>query len=153
MRVTLSYFVEPSPGEVGWQDRYRYASYALRFELNGPGESETDFVQRVNAKARDDDERPGTSGPGDRWCLGDYRNVGSVHSDIWTGSAVELSASNRLAIHPAVGWWRERHHLGRWNRKARYSLLVSIHLPGHNVDIYTPVAVQIGIAQPIEISI
>ena len=23
LRVTLSYFVEPSPGEVGWQDRYR----------------------------------------------------------------------------------------------------------------------------------
>ena len=40
MRITLSYFVEPGPGEVGWQDRYRYPSYALRFEVNGPGESE-----------------------------------------------------------------------------------------------------------------
>jgi len=36
MRITLSYFVEPSPGEVGWKDRYRYASHGLRFELNGP---------------------------------------------------------------------------------------------------------------------
>lgn len=152
MRVTLSYFVEPSPGEVGWQDRYRYASHALRFELNGPDESENAFVQRVNAKARDDDEHPGTSGPGDRWCIGEYRNVGSIHSDIWTGTAVELSASNKLAVHPAVGWWRERHHLGRWNRKARYSLLVSIHLPGHEIDIYTPVATQIGITQPIQIA-
>jgi hypothetical protein len=35
MRVTLSYFVEPSPGEIGWKDRYRYASHGLRFELNG----------------------------------------------------------------------------------------------------------------------
>ncbi|MCK5374897.1 MAG: S8 family peptidase, partial [Alphaproteobacteria bacterium] len=25
MRVTLSYFVEPGPGEIGWKDRYRYA--------------------------------------------------------------------------------------------------------------------------------
>ena len=67
MRVTLSYFIEPSPGEVGWQDRYRYASHALRFELNGPGESEAESLQRVNRKAREDvEEHPGTEGPGDR---------------------------------------------------------------------------------------
>ena len=48
MRVTLSYFIEPSPGEVGWKDRYRYASHGLRFELNGPGEGESEFVKRIN---------------------------------------------------------------------------------------------------------
>lgn len=37
MRITLSYFVEPGPGELGWQDRYRYASHALRFDVNSPG--------------------------------------------------------------------------------------------------------------------
>ncbi|MCB5272428.1 MAG: S8 family peptidase, partial [Candidatus Cloacimonetes bacterium] len=26
LRITLSYFIEPSPGEVGWKDRYRYQS-------------------------------------------------------------------------------------------------------------------------------
>ncbi|MCI5144524.1 MAG: peptidase S8, partial [Candidatus Electrothrix sp. AR3] len=31
MRITLSYFVEPGPGEIGWQDRYRYPSHGLRF--------------------------------------------------------------------------------------------------------------------------
>jgi hypothetical protein len=153
MRVTLSYFIEPSPGEVGWQDRYRYASHALRFELNGPGESEAEFTQRINARARDDDEHPGSEGPGDRWTLGEARNVGSIHSDIWRGTAVELAATSRLAVHPAVGWWRERHHLNRWQRQSRYALLVSIHLPGQAVDIYTPVAVQIGIATPVPIEI
>ena len=48
MRVTLSYFIEPGPGEIGWKDRYRYASHALRFELNSPGESKSEFAKRVN---------------------------------------------------------------------------------------------------------
>ena len=153
MRVTLSYFVEPSPGEVGWQDRYRYASHALRFELNGPGESEQDFLQRVNRLAREEDEHPGTEGPGDRWTIGEARNVGSIHSDIWQGSAIELAASNLVAVHPTIGWWRERHHLNRWNKQTRYALLLSIHLPEQNVDIYTPVSAQIGVPIPIQITV
>ena len=153
MRVTLSYFIEPSPGEVGWQDRYRYASHALRFETNGPGESELEFVKRVNQLAREDEGHPGTEGAGDHWVIGEARNVGSIHSDVWQGTAAELAASNLVAIHPAVGWWRERHHLSRWNKRTRYSLLISIHLPEQEVDIYTPVAVQMGVPVPVPISI
>jgi len=153
MRVTLSYFVEPSPGEVGWQDRYRYASHALRFELNGPGEAEAEFVQRVNRKAREDEEHPGTDGPGSRWTLGEARNVGSIHSDIWSGPAAELATSHLLAVHPSVGWWRERQQLGRWNKQTRYSLLVSVFVPLQEVDIYTPVSVKVGIPTPIPITV
>jgi len=145
MRVTLSYFVEPSPGEIGWQDRYRYASHGLRFEVNGPTEAEDEFKQRINKQARNDDEHPGTSGPGDRWTLGRARNVGSIHSDIWSGTAAELAASNLVGVFPTIGWWRERKHLGRVERQSRYALLVSIHVPPVGVDIYTPVAVQVGI--------
>lgn len=151
MRVTLSYFVEPGPGEIGWENRYRYASHGLRFEVNGPGESEDDFIRRVNDQAREDGEHPGTEGPGERWLIGSARNVGSIHSDIWQGRAVDLAASNMIAIYPTVGWWRERHHLNCWNKRCRYSLIVSIHTPEENVDIYTPVIQQIGI--PIEIQI
>jgi hypothetical protein len=153
MRITLSYFIEPSPGEVGWKDRYRYASHALRFELNGPGEREGEFVQRINRKAREEDEHPGTEGSSDHWMLGETRNVGSIHSDIWSGTAVELALSNLIAIHPAVGWWRERHHLGRFDKHTRYSLIVSFKLPGQEVDIYTPVAVSLGVPIPVQISI
>jgi hypothetical protein len=153
MRITLSYFVEPSPGEVGWKDRYRYASHGLRFELNGPGENEADFVARINRKARDDDEHPGTEGATDHWTIGEARNVGSIHSDIWTGTAVELALSNLIAVHPSVGWWRERQHLNRYNRRTRYSLVVSFSLPGQEIDIYTPVAVRLGIPVNVEITI
>jgi len=153
MRLTLSYLVEPSPGEVGWQDRYRYASHALRFEVNGPSESEQEFVKRVNHLAREDEDNPGTESASDHWTIGEARNVGSIHSDIWQGTAAELAASNLVAIHPAVGWWRERHHLGRWNRRTRYTLLISIHLPKQQVDIYTPVAAQVGVPTPVPITI
>jgi hypothetical protein len=153
MRVTLSYFIEPSPGEVGWKDRYRYASHAFRFELNGPGEDEDEFIQRINRHAREEDEHPGTEGAGGHWTLGETRNLGSIHSDIWSGKAAELASSNLIVVHPAVGWWRERHYLKKFNKQTRYSLIVSFTLPGQEIDIYTPVATQLGIATPIEITI
>ena len=43
MKVTLSYFIEPSPWEVGWKDKYRYPSCGLRFEVNN-GESRENFI-------------------------------------------------------------------------------------------------------------
>jgi len=153
MRITLSYFIEPGPGEVGWENRYRYASHALRFDVKGPGESEAEFVQRINDQARDDGERPGTEGIGQNWVIGEARNVGSIHSDIWKGRAADLAASNMVAVYPAVGWWRERHHLNRWNRKCRYALIVSIYTPEQDVDIYTPVVTKIGLMVPIEIPV
>ena len=145
MRVTLSYYIEPGPGEVGWKNRYRYPSHALRFVLNGPGESENEFHRRINASVREDDDEIDTDGPRDRWLIGEARNVGSIHSDIWGGTAADLASSNLLAIYPAVGWWRERHHLGKWNRRCRYSLIVSIRTPPEAIDIYTPVAIQVGV--------
>lgn len=151
MRVTLSYFVEPGPGEVGWQDRYRYPSYSLRFSVNGPGESESEFVRRVNRQARDNGEHPGTEGPGEKWSIGRARDVGSIHSDIWQGTAAELSQSNLIAVYPAIGWWRERHHLERWSNRCRYSLVVSIISPETEVDIYTPVATKVGILVQVDI--
>ncbi len=145
MRVTLSYFIEPSPGEVGWDNRYRYASHALRFDVNGSEESEGEFIRRINDQARDDGERPKTEGIAQNWLIGEARNVGSIHSDIWIGRAADLAGSNRIAVYPAVGWWRERHHLGRWDRKCRYTLVVSIYTSDEKIDIYTPVAIQLGI--------
>ncbi|MDH5572282.1 MAG: S8 family peptidase [Gammaproteobacteria bacterium] len=153
MRITLSYFVEPGPGEVGWRDRYRYASHALRFELNSPGETKSEFVKRINKATWDADEgKPETKSPSDHWVLGSQaRNRGSIHSDIWKGTAAALADSNLIAVSPTIGWWRERSHLGRWNKKTRYTLVVSITTPDEEVDVYTPVAIQVGIPVVVEI--
>ncbi len=152
MRVTLSYFVEPGPGEIGWEDRYRYASHALRFDVNGSGESKDEFVGRVNTQARIDGEHPGTEGARRNWIIGEARNVGSIHSDIWQGTAADLAGSNLVAVYPGVGWWRERQHLNRWDRKCRYSLIISIHTPEQNIDVYTPVLNQIGVKTTVDVA-
>lgn len=153
MRITLSYFVEPGPGEIGWKDRYRYASHALRFDINSPGEAKERFVQRINVASRDEDEgHPGTSSASDHWVIGQARDKGSIHSDIWRGSAAELADSHHIAVYPRIGWWRERKHLGKCESRTRYTLIVSIYTPEQEVDIYTPVAQQIGISVPISVN-
>lgn len=141
MKVTLSYFIEPGPGEIGWKDRYRYASCGLRFKLNTPSETKEELIKRVNRKEEGDES---DSGPSDslHWTLGPkLRDVGSIHSDIWKGTASELASSNLLAVYPTTGWWKERNHLEKWNKQVRYALVVSIRTPQTltNVDIYLPV--------------
>ncbi|WP_286978955.1 S8 family peptidase [Aminobacterium sp. UBA5514] len=148
MRVTLSYFIEPGPGEIGWQDRYRYPSHLLRFDLTSPGESEDEFIRRINAAARNEENgKPDSSSAAKHWTIGARaRNKGSIHSDIWRGSAADLADSNLVAVYPANGWWKERKHLECGNNTTRYSLIVSIKVPDVNVDIYTPVATQISVS-------
>jgi hypothetical protein len=154
MRITLSYFIEPSPSQIGWKDRYRYPSHALRFDINAPRETESEFTRRINALARDDNETGGSSDSEDYWKIGkEGRNVGSIHSDIWEGRAADLAGSHIVAVYPTGGWWKERKHLGRWNRKCRYSLVISILTPEQEIDIYTTVAIKVGITIPIEIPI
>jgi hypothetical protein len=153
MRITLSYFVEPGPGEIGWKDRYRYASHALRFDVNSPGEPRDLFVRRINAAARAEDEgHPGTSSASDHWIIGQARDRGSIHSDIWQGTAAQLADSHHIAVSPRIGWWRERKHLGKCESRTRYALIVSIYTPELEVDIYTPVAQQIGIIVPVGVN-
>ena len=147
MKITLSYFIEPSPGSIGWKDKYRYASCGLRFDVKNANESLDDFKKRINIKMRGDDKKDsgdGTSGS-ERWYLGsDNRDVGSVHSDFCELSAVELSECNQIAVFPVVGWWRERDYLGKSDNKIRYSMVVSLETSKQNVDFYTPIITQIA---------
>jgi hypothetical protein len=154
MRVTLSYFVDPSPGSRGWRNRYSYASHGLRFEVKRPLETERDFLKRVNEQAREEGENRGDNRPENKWVIGEKgRNAGSIHSDIWQGTAADLAGSNLIAVYPTTGWWKDRPRLERWNRPVRYSLLVSILAPEQQVDIYTPVAIQVAARTPITITV
>ena len=154
MKVTLSYFIEPGPGEIGWKDRYRYASHGLRFEVNAPDENKEEFVKRINKAAREEDEKLDNSSTSSYWLLGKQaRDRGSVHSDTWQGTAAELAVSNQIAVMPTIGWWKERHHLERWSNKARYSLIVSIETDDPEIDVYTPVSFEVGIAPEIAVGV
>jgi hypothetical protein len=149
MRVTLSYFIEPSPGRRGWTNKHRYQSHGLRFEVKRPLETNDEFHKRISKAAREDGEEVEHGSDDREWELGDHlRRKGSIHCDTWTGTAAELAASGVVAVFPVTGWWKERQHLGRWDREARYALIVTIETDETEVDLYTPIAVQIGV--PVE---
>ena len=150
MRVTLSYFIEPSPGRRGWNRGNRYQSCGLRFEVKRPLEMLSDFTNRVSAALREEDEDYVGAGADEReWSLGsNLRKKGSVHSDSWTGSAVNLANCGMIAVFPITGWWKERHHLKGWMKTVRYSLIVSLET-SVETDLYTPIANKIGV--PVEV--
>ena len=147
MRVTLSYFVEPNPSRRGHRSRYRYESHGLRFDVKRPLESVADFRKRVNLAARDEGKR--NPGRGDRdpaWLVGAQgRHRGSLHSDIWRGTAADLASRGVIAVYPTAGWWKTRHALERYDKAARYALIVSIRTPEVDVDLRTEVGNQIAV--------
>ena len=151
MRVTLSYFIEPSPGRRGWDRKHRYQSHGLRFAVKHPLETDVKFHRRISRAAwEDEDEQPETVSDDRNWELGaQLRCKGSIHSDTWTGTAAELARCGVIAIFPVTGWWKERPHLECWNRHARYSLLVTLETAKVDVDVYIPIAKQIGV--PVEV--
>lgn len=149
LRVCLSYFIEPNPGSRGWKSRYRYASHGLRFGLKLPLETTDVFRKRLNRQALEEDEKRPKGIQDDDWVVGDQtRNKGSLHCDIWDGTAASLAQRNVIGIYPVSGWWKEQPKRDRSSAGARYSLVVSIEVDAEEVDVWTPVAHQIGV--PVE---
>jgi hypothetical protein len=151
LKVTLSYFIEPSPGKRGWEKKYRYASHGLRFALRRWDESSQDFNQRINhALLEDTEEIPGAN-QDTGWMLGSkLQTFGSVHSDTWTGTAAELATRNILAVYPVIGWWRERLKLQRALTNARFALVFSLEALGVDLDLYELLQNQIDVG-PIDL--
>ncbi|MFD1504289.1 S8 family peptidase [Georgenia yuyongxinii] len=151
LRVTLSYFIEPNPSSRGWNGRYAYPSFGLRFATKRAEESVDAFRRRINARARDEGHNTTSRGTESGWLLGaeQQQAAGSIHTDIWTGSAADLASKGVIAVYPVAGWWRRRPRLDQSDRGVDYSLVLSIESPNVEVDLWTPVMQQI--ATPIEI--
>lgn len=147
LRITLSYFVEPNPGERGWENKYKYSSCGLRFDINGTGEESREFVYRINKKFRDESEELDTTGSdSNKWFLGQkLRSKGSIHSDVWTGNAAELADKKYIAIYPVSGWWKELKKEKRQSSMIRFSLIVSIETPSNNLDIHNIIEQMVSI--------
>jgi hypothetical protein len=148
LRVTLSYFIEPNPGRRGWKRRHRYASHGLRFQVKHPTESLEDFRKRLNQEALDEDgeEKPTVGSDSSSWFLGEQaRNRGSIHSDIWVGTAADLADRGAIGIYPVSGWWKDQPKRDRSAWGARYALIVSIETDAEEVDLWTPVANEVGV--------
>ena len=146
LRISLSYFIEPNPSARGTTSKYYYPSHRLRFDVQRPLDATTeDFVARINAAAEREDEGDPIDPRDPYWVLGDLRrHRGSLHQDMWRGTAAELATRGFVAVYPAKGWWRTRPAQERYDLPARYSLVVSIRTPSTDVDIYSAVAQQVA---------
>jgi hypothetical protein len=156
LRITLSYYIEPNPGDKGYSTKYAYQSCALKFLLINPTEDFDNFKIRTNKINIDNlkKEKGGKLEEGDydknkekRWFLGaDTVFKGSIHSNFWIGSAAEIAACNKLAIFPlASGWWKLLKKQKKYDSQLRYSLIVSIETPENLTDIYTPIATRVAV--------
>jgi hypothetical protein len=71
MRVTLSYFIEPNPSARGTSSKYHYPSHRLRFDVKRSLESSEDFVARINAAIKQEEDGVSTNSRDANWYLGD----------------------------------------------------------------------------------
>ena len=154
LRVTLSYFIDPNPGERGYSSSYRYAGCQLRFRVNQPGQTLDELIETVSAESgqadeEGEDEENGKKGKVDGskgWKIGSNgRTRGSIHSDWWEGSASELREMSHVIVYPMTGWWRSRPKAGQVEAKIRYALIVTLESADSTVDIYTEIANQIAV--------
>lgn len=135
MRVTLSYYIQPSPGIKGKLKKFSYPSELLRFEVSTSQDTEDTFIHRVANTAAEGEEV--LSNDINRWWIGiNRRNQGSIHSDFICETAAQIAAYDKIAIFPATGWWKTRKSM--LEKGVKYSLVVSLETP--NVDIYTPIS-------------
>ena len=141
MRITLSYFVEPNPSNRGWRERYAYPSHGLRFGVKRPEESVEAFLKRWNKAARQETEILSKYGEEKGWLFGTkfHRSPGSLHTDIWTGTATDLASKGAIVVYPVSGWWKHHPKLDQSDMGVNYSLIVSIEAPEVDVKFWTPI--------------
>lgn len=146
LRVTLSYLPEPN--------RFRATNtfgLHLRWDMQGPHESEEQFLDRINQAAR-----PKVAGKRQRprqwdtstydWVIGPRaRSRGTVQSDRWTGPASLTAGSKLLAVMPVLGWWDDREALKF--KAMRFSLLTSVLAP----NIYGAIASRLEVRPVVDI--
>jgi hypothetical protein len=149
--VTLSYFIEPNPGNKRYASDQSYKSHGLRFKMIDKNESRAAFQARVS-KAIKDEQNDYVAEGSENWILGSQvRDKGSIHKDIWVGSAADLALKNKIAVYPVGGWWKNRKKLNRYNSSVRYSLIISIETNDADIDIYNDVLNQITISIPVDV--
>ncbi len=143
LRVTLSYFAEPN--KFG---RRTYHGLDLKWDMQGPLESEKTFIQRINALEREKDAEGKRVKPARTesfpWDIGiRARSRGTVQSDRWRGRMSMLAGDKLIAIVPVLGWWEQRKAL-RFE-EMRFSLVVSVFGPGVYAAIKPRVEIEPGI--------
>lgn len=145
LRVTLSYFIEPNPGARGTGSKYSDQSHALRFEDADPvNQQRTSFRESVALREMKK-KGTNTAAPHPDRTVGDQlRRRGSLHSDVWNGSAAELADRGFVAVTLPQGGGVAAQSCSASIDRPRYALIISIEAPESPVDLYALVAAEIG---------
>lgn len=148
IKITLSYFVQPDPGERGYKNKYPYQSHRLRFDMQRPLESDTDFQTRINRFMNEDDDvqteetpvSPSQSQNRLKWLYGiSARTKGSIHKDILLNiTGAELADMRNIAIYSTNGWWKNDKS-AEIDTNTRFSLIVDVDAGDTEIDLYTPI--------------
>jgi len=145
LKITLSYFIEPNPGDRRYVNNFQYHSHSLDFMLIKPAEDLDTFKLRVSKAAEEDETDENVNREGEVWTLKSARNRGSLKKDFVATSGADLSTRHVLAVYPKNGWYRTRKKLGLANSEVRYSLIVSIETENTEVNIYNTVAQMVAV--------
>lgn len=73
------------------------------------------------------------------------RSVGSLHQDEWIGAGADLAACSHVVVYPTGGWWKNNRRRDRLDVPVRYSLILSLTSGEQDVDLYTPIAMELGV--------
>jgi hypothetical protein len=143
LRVTLSYFTEPN--KFG---RRTYHGLDLKWDMQGPQESDDAFIQRINVLKRAMDAEGKRVKPAKTtsfsWDIGiQSRSRGTVQSDRWRGKMSALVGDKLIAIVPVLGWWEQRKMLK--DQELKFSLIVSVFGPSVYEVIKAKVEIQSSI--------
>lgn len=145
MKITLSYYVEPSPGFAGRTDKNRYPSAKLSFDIKTATETQAQFLKRISKAEGEPTSRNDTN----RWMIGKRkRERGTVQSDWIECTATEMADVGQIVVYPGKGWWKDR-KLENVANAIPYTLIVSIET--QETEIYT--AVEAAIANAIGIPV
>src|SRR5260370_36254314 len=100
---------------------------------------------RINAAAVAEEEELGAIDAGaDDWFLGPrLRNLGSVHSDYWRGTAAELARRSAIGVYPIGGGGKEKPAHQRYDRAFPHALFVSLPPVNRTIYISTPVIAKL----------
>ncbi len=108
LKITLSYFIEPNPGERRYANNFQYHSHSLDFMLIKPTESLAEFKLRISKAAEEDEQDDAVNRTGEIWTFKKARSRGSVKKDFVTISGAALSTRHILAVYPKKGWNQTR---------------------------------------------
>ena len=148
LKITLSYYIKPSPGVRSRLNKYTFPSIRLNFDVKGQNESDRDFKNRVKKVTEEREDNKRDPELRNRWTIGiTNRNQGSIISDSFILNGPDMAKCNVIAIYPSGGWFKNR--LENLDIEIPYSLVVTLEADSEEVMMYN--AVENLIANPVAI--